>query len=158
MSHENADQFIGFQIHDLSKRMKHYMGELQMKSGADYLTVSHGWIIGYLYRNRDKEIFQKDLEVKMHLAKSSITAILQAMEKNGFIQRVPVERDARLKKIVLTPEGEAFHKQSQINMLASEQKAMEGLTDEEVEDFLRILKHMRSNFDDPCDREGGKEC
>ena len=30
--------------------------------GVDELTAMHGWILGYLCRNEDKDIFQKDIE------------------------------------------------------------------------------------------------
>ncbi len=149
MELNHADEFLGFQVHDLSKRMRQRVNELDMEDGADYITASHGWIIGFLHKNRDKEIFQKDLESQMHMAKSSITTILQSMEKSGYITRVPVERDARLKKIVLTPEGEKFHEKTKEHIYACEEQARKGLTEEEVAEFIRLLSKMRSNFSAP---------
>ena len=64
-----------------------------------------GWIIGYLYQNRDKEVFQRDIQEQFSIRRSTVTGILQLMEKNGLITRSSVERDARLKKLELTPPG-----------------------------------------------------
>ena len=37
----------------------------------------HGWVIGYLYDNREKEIFQKDLESTFCIARSTVTKIVK---------------------------------------------------------------------------------
>ena len=57
----------------------------------------------------DKVVFiiRKDIEEEFQIRKSTVTGILQLMEKNGFIYRESVEKDARLKRIVPTKKAEA---------------------------------------------------
>ena len=73
--------------------------------GVDELTAMHGWILGYLCRNEDKDIFQKDIEAEFKICRSTVTNILKLMEKKGYIRRESVPYDARLKKLVLTDTG-----------------------------------------------------
>ena len=47
---------------------------------------------------KEKDIFQKDLEKEFDLKRSSVSLLLNNMEKSDLIQRVPVAEDARLKK------------------------------------------------------------
>ena len=66
-------------------------------------------ILGYILMNSiHRDVFQKELEEEFHIRKSTVTGILQLMEKNGFIAREPVPSDARQKKIVPTPKAEAY--------------------------------------------------
>ena len=54
---------------------------------------------------KEKDIFQKDLEKEFDLKRSSVSLLLNNMEKSDLIQRVPVAEDARLKKIILTEKA-----------------------------------------------------
>ncbi|MDO7205446.1 helix-turn-helix domain-containing protein [Paraclostridium bifermentans] len=47
---------------------------------------------------RDKDVFQKDLESVFDLKRSSISLMLNNMEKSGLIERMLVKEDGRLKK------------------------------------------------------------
>ena len=44
----------------------------------------HGYLIRYLYENRERDVFQRDLEKKFSISRSAVTATLQLMEKNGL--------------------------------------------------------------------------
>ena len=74
---------IGYRIKTLSNMMKRNM-ECQFGPRNDRATLMQGWIIGYLYRNRDKEVFQRDIQEQFSIRRSTVTGILQLMEKNGL--------------------------------------------------------------------------
>ena len=65
----------------------------------------NGWIMRYLYENRKKDIFQKDIEKFFSIGRSTVTNIIQILEKKGYVRRESVEYDARLKKVILTEQG-----------------------------------------------------
>ena len=100
---------IGLEIRKLNHEMNRNL-ELQVKAeGIDEVTLMHGWIMRYLYENREKEIYQKDIEKHFSIGRSTVTSIIQLMEKKGFIERQAVQSDARLKKVLLTEKGEKTH-------------------------------------------------
>ena len=49
----------------------------------DEVTVMHGWILAYLEDNREREIYQKDIEGKFGINRSTVTNIVKLMEKKG---------------------------------------------------------------------------
>lgn len=113
-----------------------------------------GRVLHYLLgQPREQEIFQKDLEEEFNLRRSSATGILQLMEKNGYIERVPVEYDARLKKIVVLPKGLEASAAVDEDIRYVESKLQDGLTEEELEIFRRAAKKMLRNLQQSRDGE-----
>lgn len=100
---------IGFQIRTLSHLVKRTVDQVAFDEQDDHPTGVQGWILGYLYENQGREIFQRDIQEHFSIRRSTVTGILQLMERNGLITRSSVERDARLKKLELTPRGVELH-------------------------------------------------
>ena len=103
------EERIGFEIRRLDHMLARSLQARVKAAGIDEVTLMHGWIIRYLYTNRDKDVFQKDMEQYFSIGRSTVTNIIQLMEKKGFIVRQSVEYDARLKKVVLTEKGVRNH-------------------------------------------------
>ena len=97
-----------------------------------------GWAIDFFYKNKDRDIFQKDFEEKFQIRRSTASNILKLMEKNGYITRESVASDARLKKIVFTEKAEEI----QSRVVANHKKALERLqgplSDREVANFMKL--------------------
>lgn len=111
-------------------------------------TMMQGWIIGYLCRNKDKEIFQKDIEQNFEIRRSTATNILQLMEKNGFIKREAVDYDARLKKICITPKAVALNYEIMEKIKATEKIILKDISKDELDIFLSVVEKMRTNLRD----------
>ena len=73
-------------------------------AGFDEITNMHGWILGFLY-HAQRPVYQKDIESNFGIARSTVTNILQLMEKKGYLTRTTDEHDARLKRLELTELG-----------------------------------------------------
>ncbi len=142
----NNDEIVGFAVHELSKRLKTFLQNLNEEEGADPAAVSHGWLIGYLDDNRDKVIYQRDLEDQLHLAKSSIATILQTLEQAGYIRRETPPHDARQKQVILTPEGREFDQRMRRRIMTSEKQLRKDIPAEDIEVFLRVLRQMTANL------------
>ena len=141
-----CEDSIGFHIKEVSHLMDRVMFLRNVASGADKLTASHGWMIRFLYHNRDREIYQKTMESEFHMPKSTVTSILQAMEKNGYITREAVAHDARLKKIHLTEAGEAFYRHTEQSIREVEEQMTAALSKEDLDTFVRIIGRMEENL------------
>ena len=62
---------IGREVKRLDNEIHSMM--LASRQETKELTVMHNWVIGYLYRNQQKEIFQKDIEAEFSIARSTAT-------------------------------------------------------------------------------------
>lgn len=138
---------IGFEVKRLDNEIRSRVSFVRASMGAGELTRMQSWIIRFLYSNQDREIFQKDVEAEFSIARSTATGILQLMEKKGFIKRQSVERDARLKKLTLTDKGIELQKNTIAGIDALEEKMREGISQEELDIFFRVIRKVRSNVE-----------
>ena len=137
---------IGLEIRKLNHEMNRNL-ELQVKAeGIDEVTLMHGWVMRYLYENRDRVICQKDIEHTFDIRRSTVTNIIQLMEKKGYVERRSVPGDARLKCVSLTAKGEENHLQMEhlISMLEKEQVI--DITEEELDSLYRIMTKIKKNL------------
>ena len=146
MEENEKKRRIGVEVRRLNCMLARNMSEHVKAEGIDEITLMHGWIIRYLYDNRDREVFQKDIEKYFKVSRSSVTGVIQVMEKKGYLRRESVERDARLKKVLLTDRG--IHTQEAIESLIDHMniETLEGISDEEVEIFLRVVDKLEENL------------
>ena len=99
-------------------------------------------------QEKEKDVFQKDLEAAFSISGATATNILKVMEKDGLICREPVPTDARLKKIALTEKGIAFDDAARENIVRLEEGMKKGFTEEELTIFREYLDRMTQNIVD----------
>ena len=138
---------LGFEIHKTSRIIKRYADSDASKSYVDKMTGTHGWAVGYFYRNRDKDIFQKDFEQKFNIRRSTASAILSLMEKNGLILRESVPYDARLKKITLTQKALDVQAVVIDAFKRFEETMKQNITQEELDVFFTVLDKINNNME-----------
>ena len=111
------------------------------------LTAMQGYFLGCIYMNEKagKEIHQKDLEMEFSLRRSTASGILAQLEQNGFLLRAPCERDARLKKLILTERSKALCEAHEKRVQEIETLLVKGFTEEELTHLLSMLERIRSN-------------
>ena len=101
----DGPQVIPAQLRRVDNLIFRRLNQFSRANGVEQTTPMHGWIIEYLYRHRDEPVFQRDIEREFSITRSTVTNILQLMERKGYIRRQSVPQDARLKQLVLTEEG-----------------------------------------------------
>ena len=118
------------------------LNQFSRANGVEQTTPMHGWIIEYLYRHRDEPVFQRDIEREFSITRSTVTNILQLMERKGYITRQSVEQDARLKQLVLTEKGRQFHEDTMRAFHQTDEYVAGLLTEEENTELLRLLNKL----------------
>ena len=91
---------IGKEIVLVSRLLKRRVDRETIKHG---LSANQGRILTYLYEHQDVEVYQRDLEKIVHLRRSSITVLLQKLEKEGLITRENI--DAKQKCLKISDKG-----------------------------------------------------
>ena len=138
---------LGFEIHRTSRIVKRYMDKDASKSYVENITGTHGWVIGYLYNNRHRDIFQKDFEQEFNIRRSTASSILSLMEKNDLIKRESVPYDARLKKITLTKKALEIQSIVEKDFERFENTMKQNISDEELEIFFGVLEKININME-----------
>ena len=136
-------QVIPAQLRRVDNMIFRRLNQFSRANGVEQTTPMHGWIIEYLYRHRDEPVFQRDIEREFSITRSTVTNILQLMERKGYIQRLSVPQDARLKQLVLTEEGICFHEKTMLCFHQTDDYVAGLLTEEENAELLRLLNKLR---------------
>ncbi len=139
-------KYASMEIRALSHMLKRFLENNETQKMVNDMTGTHGWILGYLFKNEGSDIFQRDLEKEFSIRRSTVTCMLQLMEKNGFILRVPVERDARLKKIVLTEKAYEVKRILNKNHAMIEECLTRDISDEDMKIFFAVADKMQQNL------------
>lgn len=119
----------------------------QGRQNMEKLPRMQAWTIGFLYDRQNMELFQKDVEAEFSISRATATHMLQALEQKGMIERVPVERDKRLKKIILTEKAKEGHQAAMRNIEELERNFIQDFSEEEREELLRLLKKVHNNLE-----------
>lgn len=137
---------IGREINILSHRIRRRIDKEASQFG---ITGVQGRILGFIYNESSKrDIFQKDIEEMLDIRRSSVTNVLQLMEKNGYIKRENVYEDARLKKIVILEKGIEIHKKVYAFILKLEKSLSDELTEDEMNTLVNLIDRLAQKIED----------
>ena len=100
----------------------------------------------YLIKKSSEPVYQRDIEKKFNIRRSTATGILQNMEKNGLVTREPSKEDARLKQITLTKKANDSFENFEKKSVETEKKMIEGISQEELNIFFNVLEKIKSNL------------
>lgn len=140
------EKTIGFELRSTSNQLKRHINSLMPFQQND-LRGGCGYVLGFLYNHRNEDIFQKDIEEEMGIRKSSVTSLINTLEKNGLIKREQTKSDARFKKVVLTQKGVLVHEEVINELNRVENVLSDGLSEEDVEKFFELMGKIKVNID-----------
>ncbi len=138
---------IGWQIKVISNLIKREVANRGCEQYCDELTGNNMFIIGYLAKHRNEDVFQKDLEAFFSVRRSTMSTIIIRMEQKGFLVRESVSHDARLKKLVLTDKGERIHDMIESGIADVEKRLSSGLSEDEKQTLFCLLEKLRRNLE-----------
>ncbi|GAA0091429.1 MarR family transcriptional regulator [Paraclostridium bifermentans] len=139
---------LGLDISKINHIISRKMDASVISAIDDNLTISQAYVIDFICNEgKDKEVFQKDLEKVFDLKRSSISLMLNNMEKSGLIQRVAVKEDGRLKKIILTQKSIKIYEKISDAIDLIENKLSENITEEEIKIFQNVLNKIRNSIE-----------
>lgn len=136
---------VGKCIMDTAHKIKFCLNGIFEQAG---LTGLQARILGFIRINSEKgrDIFQRDIEAEFKISRSSVSSVLDNMEKNGFIHRLPVKNDARLKKIVLSEKSQQISQQHCQTIINFENSLLENMTAEEISTLKTLLNKVSENI------------
>ncbi len=128
---------IGLDIYSMNNLLIRLMWKNVRDAGLD-MPVMHAVVIEFLVTH--PETYQKDLEAAFQVNRSTITKIIQAMERRGYIRRESVSKDARLKRVFLTEQGMALHQIVAETIQMTDAQLMSTMTPAQGETLRRTLQ------------------
>lgn len=135
-------QVIPAQMRRVNNLIFRKINQFHRENEVEDVTPMHEWILSYLFWHRDEPVYQRDIEREFSITRSTVTNILQLMERKGYITRQSVEQDARLKQLVLTEKGRQFHEDTMRAFHQTDEYVAGLLTEEENTELLRLLNKL----------------
>lgn len=137
---------IGLELRSLNILIKRYFQLAASKNNFESITCINGWIIGFLSDNQNKDVYQKDIEDKFTITRSTASKVLSLMEQKGLIERKNVTGDGRLKKIVITDKALKIREGMLEDAEKMEQTLLDGFSQKEISQLGSYLKRMKKNI------------
>lgn len=111
-------------------------------------------LLGFIaHESMNRDLYQKDIEEELKIRRSSVTSMLQNLEKAKMIQRVSVDKDARLKKIVLTDLGKETTQNTYHKIISFEEELRSLFNEDEYNQFNDYLNKLERYLKE---KEGNK--
>jgi len=146
---------VAREIHCIDRMISRRMDAITSANLDGNLSGKEMWIIGYLFHNRGKDIYQRDIEKEFGVARSTVTKMIQELEKRGYVARSGVDHDARLKKLVLTDKALQANEQIRRDMQVQvDERILQGISEEQLELFAAVIGQMRQNLTDGTEEDG----
>lgn len=124
-------------------KLKQYLASRLRQQNVP-LTPEQFMLIDLLWNNG--EMSQQQLADQLHKDKNSVTKLVDAIERKGFVVRRQNKLDRRSNTLVLTEKANQLKpgaKQKGISML---EDMLEGISEEELRGFLTTLRKLNSNM------------
>ena len=117
------------------------------------LTAAQGHIMGYLAHSPNPPC-SRDIEEAFQLSHPTVSGLLSRLEKKGFIEFRPDEKDRRCKRIHMLPKGQACIELMHRTIRENEERIVQGFSDAEKAQFASLLERAISNMGgSPCQRK-----
>ena len=128
-------------ILDVSKNIRYILDHAMSENG---LTSIQSRILGYLRQEQEngRSVFQREIEDVFRIKRSSVTSVLQTLEKKGLIIRESIPEDARVKKLVLTENARKLQTCTYYALGEMEQGVRSLFTEEEFRQFLDYMHRI----------------
>lgn len=134
---------IDHQLRQLNTYLNQY-GKEHMKSL--HMTSAQNMLLVYLLSEKKEKYCLTEISAELGLTKATVSAMLKALKKNGYLEISADHADERKKKIVLTDR--ALEKEEEIKecLRIRTERMLEGITDRELQSLEEILDKMIKNL------------
>ncbi len=136
----DLDACVGFITNRAGKKLANEFNERLLTVGITRVQ----WVALY-YLGKHKELNQKELAELMDIKESSVARLIDRMEKEGYVLRKKDISDRRVTILLLTEKGIDYREKLLPEGEKMAQVFTEGISDEELEIFLRVIDKMLSN-------------
>jgi DNA-binding MarR family transcriptional regulator len=96
--------------------------------------------------NSDKGLSQQEIASLLMVKPSTLTVMIQRMEKNNLLIRIPDEKDKRVLRVYRTQKGAEVYKKGFESFIQVEQESFANLSDNEKQQLDTILEKIKANL------------
>tara|TARA_R110001583_G_scaffold6491_4_gene32769 strand:+ start:5392 stop:5859 length:468 start_codon:yes stop_codon:yes gene_type:complete len=127
-----------------SKMLNMYIFEVFHKNNIQL--TKQQWIVLKILHEDTNGIIQNDLACITERNKASLTRLINVLEKNKLVTRVPSKLDSRKNLIQITEVGNELFLKTKPIFLKSLEIIQNGISKKEMNDLISILSKIQQNL------------
>ena len=136
----------GFLVSKIKQLSDRIFERLLARQGIDAFNGAQGRILYVLWQEDGMSI--KTISEQCGLAITSLTTMLERMENQGLIRRVPSEQDKRKTLLYLTDQAKKLRTDSEVVSGQMRDVFYRDFTAAEIEQFETYLNRVRTNLEE----------
>lgn len=144
MKNQRKGGFLISKIHQLSGRI---FARMLKQYGIEEINPAQGRIMFVLWQNDGIAI--NELSKRTSLSKSTLTSMLDRLERTGFIRREASDKDRRKIYIWRTEKDKSFQKQYVEVSKKMSDIFYKGFTEKKIDGFENMLERIFENLKEP---------
>lgn len=139
------DKYIIYFISRAKAHMIKFIENKLVENKLFDIIPSHGNILTALYES-NRKLTMKEISKKIGKDKSTVTSLVNRLINLGYVEKEKCSIDKRITYIRLTQKARDI--EDTFNFISSQVKetAYSNFTEEEKQEFLRLLKKVITNF------------
>lgn len=105
------------------------------------------WVLQYLKDHEGEAVYQRDLERNFKVRRSTVSNMIDLLEKKGLLTRESCGDDARLKRLRLTDRAETLLLEVTDGTERFEARLRESFTPDDYETLMRLLEQLYNTLE-----------
>ena len=140
---------MGMLINSAHRAMTKRFVQNAMKSGLD-ISLDQWMVLGPIWQLESAS--QKELGEITLKDKTSITRLVDILEKKNLVVRVEDQIDHRIKRVILTNAGKQLFFDVLPIMEKTREEVRKNISDQDIETFKKVLSSIIVNLEDEKDK------
>ena len=140
---------MGMLINSAHRAMTKRFVQNAMKSGLD-ISLDQWMVLGPIWQLESAS--QKELGEITLKDKTSITRLVDILEKKNLVVRVEDQIDHRIKRVILTNAGKQLFFDVLPIMEKTREEVRKDISDQDIETFKKVLSSIIVNLEDEKDK------
>ena len=126
------------------KLMNMYLSDVFQQNNIQ--VTKEQWIVLKVLQEDNDGVTQNELAFITERNKASLTRLINVMEKNDLVVRIPSIEDSRKNLIFITTTGKQLFLKMKPLMLESMKILQNGISKEDISNFIRITSKIQNNL------------
>ncbi len=135
---------VGYELREV-QQLLHRKKEMHRSQHQTDLTHLQVRVLLHVYKSK-VQVFQKDIESYLKIRRSTATEMLKILERDGYIERIRLEADARMKVIHITDKTRFLIDKMDQHLQEIETTLIQKIPEQDLKTFFSVIDQIKDNL------------
>lgn len=139
------ENFVVYQLKTLENLIHRAVDKKYCNHDHKHVSMIQIQIVHFLLNNEDKDIYQKNIEKRFDIRRSTVSGVLFNMEKHGIVHRI---KQGVQKKIILSDSAKKQAKEIKKEMINFDLLLKKNIKQEKLDIFFEVIEQIKVNIEE----------